>query len=382
MDNLKGMGMKKRIFLDYAATTPIKDEVANVIIDAYRSMDTSKAVFNEIQTAKSKIATLIGCKYNALYMTTCGSESNNVLIKTIAKMLPEEKKHLITSEIEHPSVLNVFKQLERSGFKVSYLKVDANGIIDLDEFYKCVNSDTGLVSTMFYNNEIGTRQPIETMGHYLKARHIFFHVDGVQAVYNEVFNVSELPIDAMSFSAHKLYGPKGIGGLYLNLEVEKRPEIQKNLKLSMPYSAYSDELIFSENVPYLLGFGKACELASADRNGHIEHLNTLKTHLINEIIKLDCGIQINAMNLNNHPGIVNFMLPKMDADSAMINLDMMGYAVSTGSACSSGAVSASHVLMAIGLEEKEAKQCIRVSLGNFTTKEEIDQFTNALRALV
>lgn len=371
--------MRDKIFLDYAATTPIKDEVASVIIEAYRNVDTLETVLDEMQTAKSRIATLIGCKNNTLYITNCGSESNNVLIKTIAKMLPEDKKHIITSEIEHPSVLNVFKQLERSGFEVSYLKVDANGVINLDEFYKCVNDKTGFVSTMFYNNEIGTRQPIEIMGYYLKARHIYFHVDGVQAVYNESFNVSELPIDAMSFSAHKLYGPKGIGGLYIKSESAL---IRDNLKACFPYSAYSDDLIFSENTPYLFGFGRACELATEDRNRHIEHLNVLKKYLVEAIIKLDCGIQINAMNLNNHPGIVNFRLPKMDADSAMINLDMMGYAVSTGSACSSGAVSASHVLMAIGLKENEAKRCIRISLGHFTTIEEIDQFISALRALV
>ncbi len=373
--------MKERIFLDYAATTPIKAEVARVIIDAYKNSNRSDARFDEIRRAKSKIAALIGCNYNALYITNCGSESNNMLIKTIAEDLPENKKHIITSEIEHPSVLNVFKQLEQNGFEVSYLKVDENGIVDLNAFFKSVKAETGLVSTMFYNNEIGTRQPIEIMGRYLKSRQIFFHVDGVQAVYNEVFNVSELPIDAMSFSAHKLYGPKGIGGLYLSLEVENRPLIQNNLKLSMPYSVYSDDCIFSENVPYLLGFERACELAVTDREDHIEHLNILKTHLIKAITKLDCGIHINAMNSDNHPGIVNFMLPKMDADSAIINLDMMGFAVSAGSACSSGALSASHVLMAIGLNEKEAKRCIRVSLGYFTTIEQIDQFVSVLGTL-
>ena len=373
--------MKERVFLDYAATTPIKAEVARVIIDAYKNSNRSDVGSDEIRTVKSKIAALIGCDYNALYITSCGSESNNILIKTIAEALPENKKHIITSEIEHPSVLNVFKQLEQNGFEVSYLKVDEDGIVDLDAFFKSVKAETGLVSTMFYNNEIGTRQPVEIMGRYLKSRQIFFHIDGVQAVYNEAFNVSELPIDAMSFSAHKLYGPKGIGGLYLSLEAKKRSLIQNNLKLSMPYSAYSDDGIFSENVPYLLGFGRACELAIADRADHIEHLNILKTHLIEAIIKLDCGIQINAMNSENHPGIVNFMLPKMDADSAIINLDMMGFAVSTGSACSSGALSASHVLMAIGLKEKEAKRCIRVSLGYFTTIEEVDQFVSVLRTL-
>jgi len=373
--------MKESIFLDYAATTPIRTEVASVIIDAYKNKNVTDAVLDEIRTAKSKIAALIGCDHDALYITNCGSESNNMLIKTIVKGLPENKKHIITSEIEHPSVLNVFKQLEQNGYEVSYLKVDENGIVDLNAFFKSVKAETGLVSTMFYNNEIGTRQPIEIMGRYLKSRQIFFHVDGVQAVYNEVFNVSDLPIDAMSFSAHKLYGPKGIGGLYLSLEAKKRPLIQKNLKLSMPYSAYSDDGVFSENLPYLLGFGRACELAIADIEDHIEHLNALKAHLIKAIIKLDCGIQINAMNLDNHPGIVNFMLPKMDADSAMINLDMMGFAVSAGSACSSGALSASHVLMAIGLKEKEAKRCIRVSFGYYTTIEKVDQFVSVLRTL-
>ncbi|GAU77064.1 cysteine desulfurase family protein [Fusibacter sp. 3D3] len=371
--------MKKKIFLDYAATTPIRDEVADVIVDAYRNKSPLELSLSEMRKAKANIATLIGCEHSNLYLTACGSESNNVLINTIVKLLPEDKKHIMTSEIEHPSVLNVFKQLERSGFEVSYLKVDSNGTIRLDEFYRRVNERTGFVSTLFYNNEIGTRQPIEKMGRYLEERHIFFHVDGVQAVYNEVFNVSDLPVDAMSFSAHKLYGPKGIGGLYVK---SSEGGLRGTLKLGFPYSDYSSELIFSENIPYLFGFGKACELAYKDREAHIEYLDTLKTHLIRALLSLEGGIQINAMNPDNHPGIVNFRFPKMDADSAVINLDMMGFAVSTGSACSSGAVSASHVLLALGLKEKEAKRCIRVSLGHFTTEEDIDQFASALKALV
>ncbi|MBF4693565.1 cysteine desulfurase family protein [Fusibacter ferrireducens] len=368
--------MKKRIFLDYAATTPVRAEVADVIIGAYRDIET---VWHEIQVAKTKIATLMGCDDNDICITNCGSESNNVLIKTIVRSLPQDKNHIITSEIEHPSVLNVFKQLERDGFKVSYLKVDANGVINLDAFYRCVNEKTGFVSTMFYNNEIGTRQPIEIMGSYLRARQIFFHVDGVQAVYNESFKVSELPIDAMSFSAHKLYGPKGMGGLYV---APKAESIKRDLIACLPYSTRSKAFVFSENTPYLIGFGSACALAFEDRETHIKHLRTLKQYLIQAIENLNADIQINAMNSDNHPGIVNFMLPKMDADSAMINLDMMGFAVSTGSACSSGAISASHVLMAIGLKEKEAKRCLRISLGHFTTEEDIDEFISALRVLV
>ncbi len=374
--------MNKKIFLDYAATTPIRREVAQVIIDEYLPIEENDSALDyEQQTlklisAKKNIAKLLGCVEDNICLTSCGSESNNAIIKAVAYALPNHKKHLITTEIEHPSVLNVFKQLEKEGFEVTYLKVDSKGQILLTEFYKSVIEGTGLVSTMFFNNEVGSRQPVEVIGNFLKQKGIFYHVDGIQAVYNEVFEVSKLPIDAMSFSAHKLYGPKGIGGLYIN---DDQFKIVDNIRAYLPYSEHSKLLIYTENTPFVMGFSKACEIAYRDRVSHIEHLKYLRAYFINEIKKINANVKVNAMDITGHPGIINIMLPSIDADSAMINLDMMGYAVSTGSACSSGALSASHVLLAMGLSEKEAKRSIRISLGDYTTHEDVNGFIQALK---
>lgn len=377
--------MKNKIFLDYAATTPIREAVARVIIDEYQTFKVNKEIENtkdldlRLTDAKIQISKLIGCSASEICLTACGSESNNAVIKSVAYALPKDKRHIITTEIEHPSVLNVFKQLEKDHFDVTYLKVDDKGKIKLDAFYDAVTQSTGLVSTMFYNNEMGSRQPVEAIGTFLREKGIFYHVDGVQAVYNEEFEASKLPVDAMSFSAHKLYGPKGIGGLYVKTS---EGNFLSRLKAYFPYSQHAETLIFTENTPYIMGFARACEIAYQDRAQHIGHLKALRNYFIQAVHQLNANIKINGFEEGNHPGIVNIMLPQMDADSAMINLDMLGYAVSTGSACSSGAVSASHVLLALGLTEKEAKRSLRISMGHFTSFEDVDGFVEALKTIV
>lgn len=374
--------MKGKIYFDYAATTPVKEEVAETIKWAY-GVETGRLCASDDfgrnwrKQQREQIAKFMGCSEGELLITACGSQSNNYILSAICRYYEGETIHLMTTTIEHASVLESFKEIEKSGHKVTFLPVDSDGHVSIETFEKSIRPETKYVSMMFFNNEIGCRQNIEVIGQMLREKGIFFHVDGIQALSNEVFDVSNLPIDAMSVSAHKIYGPKGIAALYIR-GGERGRAVRELIIEDAPYSAFSNEGMLVENMPYLAGFSRACERMMSSRTSHVEHLRKLKLLFFQLCGEKLATVKFNSQIDAGHPGIVNIELDKIDADSALIVLDMKGFMLSAGSACSSGAISASHVLLALGLSEKEAKRCLRISFGDFTTEKDVENLVIAL----
>ena len=357
-----------KVYLDYAATTPVKSEVVEAMMPYFQhNYDGAK----QVDIASRSFETLIGAASGTVRFNSGGSFGNNEIIKSFAHANIKKGKHLITSNIEHPSVYKVFEQLMTEGFEVTYIKVDNHGIVDLDQLRASIRKDTILVSIMLMNNELGSRQPVEAIGAICRAKDILFHVDAVQALGNERIDVKLIDCDAMSFSAHKVYAPKGCGAIYVRagLTVENLIS-QCDFKVGGP----------NANVPYIVGFMKGLELAYGSLDARNARKRKLRNKLIAGLEELAIGIKYNGdrnSTPNHHPGIANFYYPMMDGDSLVINYDFAGFAISSGSACSSGALSASHVLKAIGLTENEAKKCVRISIGDFTTENDIDGFISA-----
>ncbi len=373
----------EKVYLDYAATTPVKREVVDAMMPYF------KQTFNEsqvIQVASHTFERLIGAQHGTVRFNSGGSFGNNEIIKSFAHANRHRGKHLITSQIEHPSVYKVFEQLIKEGYEVTYIDVNHQGIVDLNQLQASIRKDTTLVSVMLMNNEIGSRQPVEAIGALCHVHDLLFHVDAVQALGNERLDVKAIGCDAMSFSAHKVYAPKGCGAIYLRSGLTLEPLLSQCVLKDKDHST---------NTPFVVGFMKGLELAYADLEGRNEAKKYLRHKLINGLSRLDLGIKRNGPSLDtidddpgclatihHHPGITNFYYPMMDGDSLVINYDFAGFAISSGSACSSGALSASHVLKAIGLSENEAKKCVRITVGDFTTEADIDGFLNATERLL
>lgn len=358
----------QKVYLDYAATTPVKPEVVAAMMPYFRpTEDASELIRNASRTFEK----LIGAEPGTVRFNSGGSYGNNEIIKSFAHSKQKKGKHLITSQIEHPSVYKVFEQLATEGFDVTYIKVDAQGIIDLEQLKTAFREDTILVSIMLMNNELGCRQPVEAIGAICREKEVLFHIDAVQALGNERIDVHAIGCDAMSFSAHKVYAPKGCGAIYVKDGVPIDQLISQ--------CVIKDES-YDSNTPCIVGFIKGLDLAYATLDTRNAHKRKLRDKLISGLEELDLGIKCNGdrnSTTNHHPGIVNFYYPMMDGDSLVINYDFAGYAISSGSACSSGALSASHVLKAIGLTENEAKKCVRISIGDFTSEADIDGFISA-----
>lgn len=353
----------KRIYLDYAATTPVKTEIVKSMLPFFESTQRHERLIEKIADDFKLILHAIEGEF---LFTSGGTYSDNALIRQLAFSQREigAGNEIITSTIEHPAVYKTLEQLEREGFKIVYIPVNTQGLLELDQFYKAISDKTALVTFMMINNEIGTRQPIEAVGKFLKDKNILLHVDAVQALGSTIIDIAALGIDAASFSAHKIYAPKGCGAIYIKDKLLKQ-KVESFLN-------YSCDLY--ENIPYIIGFGEALRLAQENLSESIKHRRTLKEKLIEGLLSLQIGIEINGLPLDiqSHPGILNLYIPQMDGDSLVINYDFYGIAISSGSACSSGALSASHVLKAIGFDEQKAKKCIRMTVGDFTSSEDIE----------
>ncbi len=353
--------IKNKIYMDYAATTPVDPEVLEVMVNEYSSefffeRQSSKYIKNQIDTTKHRLMDAINAKSGDVIFTASGTEANNFAIREHAYRRRQRGKRLLVSGIEHPSVLNVFSALETEGFEVVKLPVSPAGVIDLETAKNLVTNDTILVAVMFFNNEIGTRQPVEKLGEFLHERDIAFHVDAVQALGKAEIDISKIKADTMVFSAHKIYGPKGCGALYTKDQ-------------DHGYVICAEELDDAS----IAGFGKAIELSERYLHDHIKKLETLKSRLINGLLKIEAGLSVIGEQEGSHPAIVCFNFPTRDGDGLVIQYDFEGICVSSGSACSSGAISASHVLLAIGMEPVRANRCVRFSLGLPTTNDEIDR---------
>jgi len=383
MNTLIDMKTNKNIYADYAATTPIKQEVLNEMLPYYENKFENPGYFyNEsldalgvYKNCKSKIAALFDCKQTEIIFTGSGSEANNFAIKEIAFHYKYKGMHLITTEIEHPSVYKTFKYLESLGFEVTYLPVDQAGVLSVDALKKAMRPDTILVSTMYVNNETGVIQPVKQIRAILDQYSAKWHVDAVQALGSLEWTLPTLNADAVTFSAHKIYASKGLGILYISA---------KTLYELDYFKRNTDHIYGGEsiNLPLIVGFAKALEINKEMMRLHLSHLYTLKRQIVTEILRMDSRIVLNGQIDNSHPGIMNFYIPYIDGDSMVINYDMNQIAISSGSACSSGALSASNVLLSMGYSETEAKKCIRISIGDFTTQRDADRIIEVTKKIL
>lgn len=371
--------MNKIRYFDHAATTAVKDEVLKEMLP-YFSIEygnpssiysIGRRAKRAVEEARRRVATAINCDPKEIYFTGCGSESDNISIKGIAYALRDKGNHIITTKIEHHAVLNACKTLENEGFKVTYLNVDSDGLIDLDELKNSITNDTILISVMFANNEIGTTEPIEEIGKIAKANNIVFHTDSVQAVGNEEIDVKRMNIDLLSISAHKFYGPKGVGAIYIRNGIRCR-------KLQDGGHQEKDMRAGTENVAGIVGLGKAIELAYTNLESYNNKLKELREYYIKQVEQKIPYIKINGHRTKRLPGNSNISFRFVDGEALLLKLDMNNICASTGSACSSGSTEPSHVLLAIGLEEELARGSLRITFGDENNKDDVDYLVEVL----
>ena len=372
------------IYFDNAATTPIKTEVLNEMIpyltkeygNASSLYTIGRNAKRAIENARKQVAELINCKPNEIFFTGSGSESDNTAIKCYAYANKEKGKHIITSKIEHPAVIETCKNLEKHGYEVSYIDVDEEGILKLDELEKNIKNTTILISIMFANNEIGTIQPIEEISKIAHSRNITFHTDAVQALGNTLIDVERQKIDMLSLSGHKINAPKGIGALYIKdgIEVEKfinGGHQEKNKRAG------------TENVAGIVGLGKACQIANRNMEKHIKYLKKLRDYYIDRLKKeFSEKIRINGSMEKRLPGNANISFKNEDSSKIIYKLDEKGICVSSGSACSSGNTEPSHVLKAIAVPEEYINCAIRTTFGDKNTFEQIDYLIRCLKNII
>ncbi|MBK5252969.1 MAG: cysteine desulfurase NifS [Peptostreptococcaceae bacterium] len=369
---------KRNVYLDYSATTPLKDEVLEAMMPYLKekygnpSSIYSKGIENKeaIKTSRLQISKLINSEKDEIYFTGSGSESDNWAIFGTASSL--RCKHIITSNIEHHAVLNSLEHLESQGYEVTYLKVNEQGLINPDDLEKAIKDDTILVTIMMANNEIGTIQPIKKLARIAHDKGVLFHCDAVQALGNIPIDVNKLGVDMMSFSAHKLYGPKGIGALFIKDGVEIDNLIYGGAQENGKRAG-------TENVPSIVGFGKASALALSGLTEHIAHCLELRNYFADRLFEDVFDTHVNGTMLDRLPGNLNISFDFIEGEAILMMLDYMGISVSTGSACSSSSGSPSHVLSAIGVPESRTYGTIRFSIGDFTTKEDIDYVIDAIK---
>ena len=371
------------IYLDNSATTKLDEEVLKEMLpyltENYGNPSSIYKIGREsrkaVEEAREKVANVLNCAPTEIYFTSGGSESDNTAIKGIAKNYKYKGNHIITSKIEHPAVLETCKQLEKEGFEVSYIGVDENGIINLEELKQAIKPTTTLISIMFANNEIGTIQPIKEIGEIAKENGIYFHTDAVQAIGNIKIDVQELNIDSLSLSAHKFYGPKGIGALYVRKGVLFERLINGGHQEQSKRAG-------TENVSGIVGLGKAIELAYQSLEEKNSRIKELRDYYVEQVKEKIPYIKINGDMEKRLPGNSNISFRFIEGEGLLLNLDLKGIAASSGSACTSGSLDPSHVLLAIGLPHEIAHGSLRISIGKNNTKEEIDYLVTNLVEIV
>ncbi|MEA3222940.1 MAG: cysteine desulfurase NifS [Thermodesulfobacteriota bacterium] len=363
----------KRIYLDHAATTPTHPEVLEAMLPYYKEFfgnpsttyTLGRKARKAVDEARADVASLIGADPLEIIFTSGGTEADNLAIKGIACAGEAKGRHIITSAIEHHAVLNTCRYLEERGFRVSYLPVDEYGLVDPDDVKGAITSDTILITIMYANNEVGTIEPVEEIGLIAKEKGILFHSDAVQAVGKIPVDVDTLNVDLLSVSGHKIYGPKGIGALYIKNGVEITPLLyggghERNLRAG------------TENVPGIVGLGKACDIASRDLESQMSCLQGLRDRLQTQITEKVSHTRINGYPLKRLPQILSVSFECVDGESIVAGLDIKGVAVSAGAACTSGEREPSHVLSAMGISPDVAFGTVRISLGRENTKEDIE----------
>lgn len=371
-----------KVYLDNSATTYTDREVLQEMLPYFNEIygnASSQHTFGQnamhaVDRARAQVAKAINAKENEIYFTSGGTESDNWAIKGLAYAHSDRGNHIITSVIEHPAVLNACKYLQKDGYEVTYLAVDKEGFIDTKKLEAAITDKTILISIMACNNEIGSIQPIEEIGRIAKERKIIFHTDAVQALGSMNIDVKAMNIDSLSLSAHKFYGPKGIGALY----------IRNGLKIDRYQSGGGQERGMragTYNTPAIVGLGKAIEMAVSDRDSKNMKIKALRDYLVDKVTEIPYVIY-NGPRENRMVNNASFSFEFVEGEAMLLNLDIEGIAASSGSACSSGSLEASHVLIAIGLEPVTAQGTIRFSLGKDNTKEEIDYTIDIIKKSV
>lgn len=375
--------MSSLIYLDNAATTRVSEEVFDTMkpffMEYYGNPSSIYTFAGEgkkaVDDARSSIAKAIGAKPEEIYFTAGGSESDNWALKVTAETYQNKGKHIITSTIEHHAILHTCEYLQRNGFEVTYVGVDEDGVIKLDELKAAIRPDTILISIMAANNEIGTVQPIAEIGAIAKEHDIYFHTDAVQAFGHIPLNVDDMKIDMLSASGHKIHGPKGIGFLY----------IRKGIKIGSFVHGGAQERkrrAGTHNVPGIVGFGKAAEVAIENLNETMAYESNLRDHFIERVEKEIPFAKLNGHRTNRLPNNVNFCFRFIEGESMLILLDQKGVCASSGSACTSGSLDPSHVLLAIGLPHEIAHGSLRATLSKETTLEQIDFVVDELKGII
>lgn len=372
-----------RIYLDHAATTAVRKEVLDTMLPCFSQnygnpssiYEIAREAKSLVDNARKQVATSIGAEEKEIYFTAGGSESDNWAIKGVAESYKDKGKHIITSSIEHHAVLHTCQYLEKNGYEVTYLSVDEDGKIRIEDLEKAIRPDTILISIMFANNEIGTLQPIKEIGEIAKKHKIIFHTDAVQAVGHVKIDVKQMNIDMLSLSAHKLYGPKGIGALY----------VRKGIKLKSYIHGGAQERGIragTENVPGIVGLGKAIELATAEMEQENKKLIKLRDEIIDGILNNIPYTRLNGHRTDRLPANVNISFEFIEGESILLLLDMNGIYASSGSACTSGSLDPSHVLLAIGLPHEKAHGSLRMTLGIENTEEDVKKLLEVLPGII
>ena len=375
--------MKKMIYLDNAATTKTAPEVVEAMLPYFTEyFGNASSVYGfagnskeAMAKARETIANSLGAKANEIYFTAGGSEADNWALKATAEAYKAKGNHIITTKIEHHAILHTAEWLEKNGFEVTYLNVDENGVVKLDELKAAIRPETILISVMFANNEIGTIEPIKEIGEIAKANGILFHTDAVQAFGQVPINVDELNIDMLSSSGHKLNGPKGIGFLYIRKGVKIRSFVHGGAQERKRRAG-------TENIPGIVGYGAAVERAMKTMKERTDKEIELRDYLIDRILKEVPYTRLNGHRTNRLPNNANFSFQCIEGESLLIMLDMEGICGSSGSACTSGSLDPSHVLLAIGLPHEIAHGSLRLTLSDETTKEDIDFVVEKVKEIV
>lgn len=370
-------------YFDNAATTRINEEVLKemfpYLTKEYGNASSMYSIGRQsrrtIENARKQVAQLLNCKPQEIYFTSCGTESDNTALKGIAFKNKEKGNHIITSKIEHPAILHTCQNLEKQGFEVTYLNVDEEGTIDIEQLNNSIKPSTILISIMFANNEIGTIEPIEQISYIAKKHNIIFHTDAVQACGNIPIDVQKMGIDMLSLSGHKINAPKGIGALYVKEGIE--------------FETYMDgghqehsKRAGTENVAEIVGLGKACEMAKNNMEKHMKYLQNLRDYYISQVEEKIPDVKLNGSRKNRLPGNSNFSFKDIRGDELLLKLDEKGICASSGSACSTGSLEPSHVLTAIGLPQNLLDGTLRVTFGEDNTIEDVDYLVENLEQII
>ncbi len=373
----------RNVYLDYSATTPVKDQVLQEMIPYFTEKfgnpsslyDKGLESKDAVTHAREQVAELINAKPSEVFFTAGGTEADNWAVFGTAEKLKAKGNHIITTKVEHHAMLHSCAALEKDGFQVTYLDIDKEGFVDLKQLEEAITDKTILISIMLVNNEIGTIQPIKEAAAIAKRHKVLFHTDAVQGLGNVPIDVKDMGVDMMSLSSHKIYGPKGVGALYIRKGVSIANYMYGGAQENRKRAG-------TENLPGIVGFGKAAELAKANFDNHVKHCTQLRDYLKDRIINEIPDTFVNGTMEHRHPGNLNVTFEYIEGEAILLLLNQFGISVSTGSACSSASLEPSHVLSALGVPVEMIHGTVRFTVGDFTTKEDIDYVVDNLKTVV